>query len=341
GEIVAVNSSDDLTQSHDFVSQTPGTPPQPFDLDVVIEDKTEPDQDVFVASARTNDMAAFANDGFDNDHRPDFDFRGLLDAAGLDTGNGAGDGGVDGVVYVMDFNQGGGGDLLNTFHINEAFDKSANTTTNGRFWENLDDAFGADDDRREGDKLAFRKADGELDECGTTFNYDEEQDQAVNRDDSDANAVNAFNANDSLRYYVSARSFEDALLDNHGFIWGVDITQAIVDDAIADIADDGFANNSAGGIANGAWGNASDLLGGADAVNGANIAKGILAQADGESWLRVYYNDADSVDAAPEAVMELVGLDDVSQFTFKDIVGADCIDDCNEIKDPQDIWQVF
>ena len=47
-----------------------------------------------------------------------------------------------------------------------------------------------------------------------------EQDQAVDRDDSDANAVNAFNANDDLRYFVSARSFEDALLDNHGLIWG-------------------------------------------------------------------------------------------------------------------------
>ena len=85
-----------------------------------------------------------------------------------------------------------------------------------------------------------------------------------------------------------------------------------------------MANNSAGGIADGVWGNATQLL-------------NIMNAADGESWLRVYYNEA-GTDAAPEAVMELVGLDDVSQLTFKDIVGADCIEDCNEIKTPEDIW---
>ena len=322
--VVAEDSEDDDTQSHDFVSQTPGTPPQPFDLDVVIDDKTEPDQDVFVVSARANDMAAFANDGYDNDHRPNEDFHGLLAAAGLGTGDGAGDSGVDGVVYVMDFNQGGGGDDLSTYHINEAYSKADNTTVDGRFYDDLQDAFGLDAERYQGDKLAFRKSDGELDDCGTTFNYQEEQDQAVDRDDSDANAVNAFNANDDLRYFVSARSFEDALLDNHGLIWGVDVDQAIVDDAIADLADDGMANNSAGGIADGVWGNATQLL-------------NIMNAADGESWLRVYYNEA-GTDAAPEAVMELVGLDDVSQLTFKDIVGADCIEDCNEIKTPEDVW---
>ncbi len=323
-QVVAEDSEDDDTQSHDFVSQTPGTPPQPFDLDVVIDDKTEPDQDVFVVSARANDMAAFANDGYDNDHRPNEDFQGLLAAAGLGTGDGVADSGVDGVVYVMDFNQGGGGDDLSTYHINEAYSKVDNTTVDGRFYNDLQDAFGLDAERYQGDKLAFRKSDGELDDCGTTFNYQEEQDQAVDRDDSDANAVNAFNANDDLRYFVSARSFEDALLDNHGLIWGVDVDQAIVDDAIADLADDGFANNSAGGIADGVWGNATQLL-------------NIMNAADGESWLRVYYNEA-GTDAAPEAVMELVGLDDVSQLTFKDIVGADCIEDCNEIKTPEDIW---
>ena len=317
--VVAEDSEDDDTQSHDFVSQTPGTPPQPFDLDVVIDDKTEPDQDVFVVSARANDMAAFANDGYDNDHRPNEDFHGLLAAAGLGTGDGAGDSGVDGVVYVMDFNQGGGGDDLSTFHINEAYSKADNTTVDGRFYDDLQDAFGLDAERYQGDKLAFRKSDGELDDCGTTFNYEEEQDQAVDRDDSDANAVNAFNANDDLRYFVSARSFEDALLDNHGLIWGVDVTQADVDTAIADLADGSDAND-VGGI----WSSSTDLI-------------TTMKAADGESWLRVYYNEA-GTDAAPEAVMELVGLDDVSLITFKDIVGADCIEDCNEIKTPEDIW---
>ncbi len=322
--IPGTDPAQDNTQSLTDQGQTDGTPPDPFDLDVVLDDKTEADQDVFVVSARANDMAAFANDGYDNDHRPDVDFAGLLDAAGLATGDGAGDSGVDGVVYVMDFNQGGGGDDLSTYHINEAYSKADNTTIDGRFYDELTDAFGPDADRYQGDKLAFRQSDGELDDCGTTFNYQEEQDQAVDRDDSDANAVNAFNANDSLRYFVSARSFEDALLDNHGLIWGVDVDQSIVDDAIADLADDNIANNSAGGIADGVWGNASQLL-------------NIMNAADGESWLRVYYNEA-GTDAAPEAVMELVGLDDVSQLTFKDIVGSDCISDSNEVKTPEDIW---
>ena len=99
----------------------------------------------------------------------------------------------------------------------------------------------------------------------------------------------------------------------------MDVNQADVDAATADLAD-GSDDNDVGGI----WTSSTELL-------------GTMGEADGESWLHVYYNDADSADAAPEAVMELVGLDDVSQFTFKDIVGADCIDDCNEIKLPEDI----
>ena len=111
--------------------QTPGVPPQDLltlDDNVEIVPKTAPDQDVFVASTRANDMAAFANNGYDNDHRPDYDFQCLLAAASLATGDGGGD---DVVVYVMDFNQGTGGDLLNTFHINEAFNKADNTTIDG------------------------------------------------------------------------------------------------------------------------------------------------------------------------------------------------------------------
>ena len=64
-----------------------------LDLDlsdqVEVEDKSEPGQDVFVTSARANDMAAFANNGYDNDDRPDHDFQGLLAASGLGTGDGA------------------------------------------------------------------------------------------------------------------------------------------------------------------------------------------------------------------------------------------------------------
>ena len=227
--------------------------------------------------------------------------------------------GVDGVVYVMDFNQGGGGDDPNTFADNEAFNKAANTTPDGRFYDTLQ-AFDNDADRYQGDKLAFRKSsDGLLDECGNTFNYDEEQDQAVDRDDSDANAVNAFNANDSLRYYVSARSFEDALLDNHGLIWGVDVDQADVDTAVADLLDGD--SNDVGGI----WASSTELL-------------TTMMEAKGESWLRVYYNEA-GTDAAPEAVMELVGLDSTAQFTFKDIVGDDCIEENHaETKLPEDVW---
>ena len=334
-----VDGVQDLTQSLTAVSQTPGIPISPVDYQETILAATEPDQDVFVTSARPNNLAAFNSDGYDNDRYSQGDPFGLMEAAGhVDLSDGP-DEGVSGVVHVLDFNQGGGGDLLNTFDVNEAFSKIENTTVDGRFWQDLTDAFGADDARRQGDKLAFRKADGELDECGTAANYTEQENGSTSRDDADASAVDAFGSDTSLRYYVDARTFEDALLDNHGFDWSINITQAIVDDALADLADDGQANNSAAGLANGAWGNASDLLGGADATNAANSVAGILDQAKAESWLRVYYNEA-GTDAAPEAVMELVGLDSLSQFSFEDIVGNDCITDNNITMDPVDLWQV-
>ena len=332
-----VDGFQDLTQSLTAVSQTPGIPISPVDYEETILAATEPGQDVFVTAARPNNLAAFNSDGYDNDQYSRGDAFGLMEAAGhVDLSDGP-DEGVSGVVHVLDFNQGGGGDLLNTFDVNEAFSKIENTTVDGRFWQDLTDAFGADDGRRQGDKLAFRKADGELDECGTAANYSEQENGSTSRDDADASAVDAFGSDTSLRYYVDARTFEDALLDNHGFDWGINITQAIVDDALADLADDGQANNSAAGLANGAWGNASDLLGGADATNAANSVAGILDQAKGESWLRVYYNEA-GTDAAPEAVMELVGLDSLSQISFEDIVGDDCITDNAITMDPVDLW---
>ncbi len=303
--------------------------------------KTEAGQDVFVASSRVNNEALFGPNGYDNDLLPQEDFAGLLDAAGLVAGTNGTDGGVEGVVYVLDFNQGGGGDDLSTWDVNEAFDKAENTTDagdvppdGGRWYSQLDAAFNGDPDRLKGDKLAFRKLDGDLDECGLTTNYVEEENTAASRDDADADAFNAFNANDDLRYYVNARTFEDAL-DELGFTWGVDITQADVDAALvyleADLLDNDVADGSAGANPVGVWGNALDLLGGVGAVNVENQVQGILDQAKADSWLRVYYNDADSVDAAPEAVMELVGLDQKEQISFEDIVGADCVDpDCIE-----------
>ncbi len=322
---------------------TPAEPRTDADLTGLLVEvpKTEAGQDVFVASSRVNNEALFGPNGYDNDLLPQEDFAGLLDAAGLVAGTNGTDGGVEGVVYVLDFNQGGGGDDLSTWDVNEAFDKAENTTDagdvppdGGRWYSQLDAAFNGDPDRLEGDKIAFRKLDGDLDECGLTTNYAEEENTAASRDDADADAFNAFNANDDLRYYVNARTFEDAL-DELGFTWGVDITQADVDAALvyleADLADGGGADGSAGGNPVGVWGNALDLLGGAGAVNVENQVQGILDQAKADSWLRVYYNDADSVDAAPEAVMELVGLDQKEQISFEDIVGADCVDpDCIE-----------
>ncbi len=333
-----VDGVQDLTQSLTTVSQTPGVPVSFVDYEETIIAATEPGQDVFVASARPNNLQAFNLDGYDNDQYSRGDAFGLMKAAGhADLSDGP-DEGVSGVVHVLDFNQGGGGDLLNTFDLNEAFSIIANSTIDGRFWQELTDAFGTDDNRRQGDKLAFRKSDGQLDECGTAVNYAEQENGSASRDGADVSAVDAFSPDSGLRYYVDARTFEDALLDNHGFDWGIDITQAIVDDALADLADDGQANNSAGGLANGTWGNAADLLGGADATNAANSGTGILDQAKGESWLRVYYNEA-GTDAAPEAVMELVGLNSLSQFSFEDIVGDDCITDTNITMDPVDLWQ--
>ena len=265
-------------------------------------------------------------------------FRGALKTAGLSPLIDGPDAGIVGVVHVLDFNQGGDGDLAHTYDVNEAVDREANTTVEGRFWVELDRTFGADDDRRQGDKLAFRKTDGDLDECGKVENYAASEGSAESRDDADAGAVAAFGSDSGLRYYANARTFEDALLDNHGLRWGLDITQAIVDDALNDLADDGVANNSVGGLANGSWGNAADLLGGGDALDNGNIYQGILDQAKGQSWLRVYYNEA-GTDAAPEAVMELVGLDSLTQFSFADIVGNDCITDSNFTVDPLDLWQ--
>ncbi len=251
---------------------------------VVSEPASVAGQDVFVASAR-DFGAEWSVDGFDNDQLPK-DYQGLFEAAGRDADTDGADGGVEGVVYVMDFNQGGGGDLLNTHARNEAYNSA------------------------EGDKLGFRKTDGNLDAEGSATNYREEQNTAADRDDADANAASAFNSNADLRYYVNARSFEEALLEDHDLRWGAHVDQENVDAALADMADDGVANGSAGdGKADGSWGNAEDLL-------------GIVEAAKGASWLRVYYNEA-GTDGVPEAVMELVGLDSVAQFSFADIVGAD------------------
>ncbi len=315
---------DDDTQSLDEVEQIEGTPPIEKDLGILVEseNKSEASQDVFVASARTNDAAAFAADGYDNDLMPQHDFRGLMKAAGLEGGDDGEDGGVAGVVYVLDFNQGNGLDDLSTWHLNEAVNRSENTDPGSATGMALKAAFEADVDRIEGDKLAFRKSDGQLDECGTAANYSETENSAVDRDDADAGAVNAFGSNGSLRYHVSARTFEDALQKNHGLIWGVDIDQADVDTALADL-DDGFDANDIGGI----WSSSLHLI-------------ETITAAKSESWLRVYYNEA-GTDAAPEAVMELVGLDSKAQISFKDIVGADCIVDCDVTKDPVDICDPF
>ena len=238
--------------------------------------------DIFVAGAR--DIEDFS-DGFDNDKLPE-DVDGLLQAAGHSPDTDGSDEGADGVVYVLDFNQGSHGNNVST-PGNEAYDAN------------------------EGDLLAFRNTDGILDECGSATNYQEVQDQGVNRDDADANAFNAFASNDGLRYYVNARSFEDALLDNTGLVWGVDVNQNIIDRALEDLADgtdDGI--NSPG---NRYSGSSQDLI---DMINDAKA----------DSWLRVYYNE-EGTDATPEAVFELVGLDNISQFSFDDIAGADCIED--------------
>ncbi len=327
----------DLTQSLTTVSQAPATIAGYVDYEETVVPATTPDQDVFVTAASFNDIATFGEDGFDNDRLPHVDMFDLLKTAGLSPLINGPDEGIIGVVHVLDFNQGGGGDLLHTFDVNEAIDKEANTTVDGRFWRELDGAFGADDDRRQGDKIAFRKTDGELDECGKVGNYAASEGSAESRDDADTGAVAAFGSDSGLRHYANARTFEDALLDNHGLRWGLDITQAIVDDAINDLADDGVANNSAGGLASGSWGNAADLLGGGDALDNGNIYHGILDQAKGQSWLRVYYNEA-GTDAAPEAVMELVGLDSLTQFSFADIVGHDCITDADVTQDREDLW---
>ena len=238
--------------------------------------------DIFVTGAR--DIEDFS-DGFDNDNLPE-DVDGLMEAAGLAPDSDGADEGADGVVYVLDFNQGSHGNNGST-PGNEAYDPN------------------------EGDLLAFRNSDGILDDCGSATNYQEVQDQGVNRDDADANAFNAFGSNDGLRYYVNARSFEDALLENTGMVWGVDVNQNIIDRALEDLADgtdDGI--NSPG---NRYSGSSQDLI---DMINDAKA----------DSWLRVYYNEA-GTDATPEAVFELVGLDNISQFSFDDIAGADCIED--------------
>ncbi len=333
----AEDGEQDLSQSLTTVSVTPATIAGYVDYEETVMPATVPDQDVFVTAASSNNIAAFGTDGFDNDRLPHVDLFNLLETAGRHSMINGPDEGIIGVVHVLDFNQGGDGDLAHTFDVNEAVDKAANTTVDGRFWRELDNTFGTDDDRRQGDKVAFRKTDGELDECGKVENYAASEGSAESRDDADAGAVAAFGSDSGLRYYANARTFEDALLDNHGLRWGLDITQAIVDDAINDLADDGAANNSADGLANGSWGNAADLLGGGDALDNGNIYYGILDQAKGQSWLRVYYNEA-GTDAAPEAVMELVGLDSLTQFSFADIVGHDCITDADLTQDREDLW---
>ncbi len=317
----AADATHDDTQTiNDLGLVVPAEPRAEVGLNdlVSVDDKSKASQDVFVAAARNNDAATFATDGYDNDLMPRYDFRGLLEAAGLRAGANGADGGVEGVVYVLDFNQGNGRDDLSTWHLNEAYNKSENTDVGSATGTALKGAFGGDLDRVEGDKLAFRKSDGVLDDCGSAANYAESENSAANRDDADANAVNAFNANEGLRYYVNARTFEDALLKNHALIWGVDVDQADVDAARADLAD-GFDDNDVGG----GWLGSLHLL-------------ETMRAAKSESWLRVYYNEA-GTDAAPEAVMELVGLDRKTQMSFKDIVGDDCIDDCDFSKDPVDI----
>lgn len=307
-QVVAADGIQDDGQSLDDLGQTDGVPPTDFDLEINVDPKTVAAQDVFVAGAR-NITAADFGDGFDNDLMPQGDFHGLLDADGLagDGSNGL-DAGVQGVVYVLDFNQGTGGDDLSTYNFNEAINKAANTTANGRWEGQLDDTYG-DPDRLQGDKVAFRKLDGTLEEMsGMGTNYAEQQDNSASRDDADANAFSAFNSNGLLRYFVDARSFEQALFDDHNLVWGVDVTQADVDAAIADLAD-GFDD----------LGTSTDLIADLDA-------------AKAESWLRVYYNE-EGTDAAPEAVMELVGLDRVSQFHYEDIVGSNDIT-VGEIADP-------
>ncbi len=246
--------------------------------DLQVTTNRENGSDVFVAGAR--DIEDFS-DGFDNDNLPE-DYLGLLGAAGRAAGSDGLDEGADGVVYVLDFNQGSHGNKVST-PGNEAYDAA------------------------EGDLLAFRDSDGNLDECGSATNYEEVQDQGVSRDDADANAFNAFASNDGLRYYVNARSFEDALSER-GYTWGVDVDQDDIDAALADL-EDNVDDNDVGGI----WSSSTELL---QTIND--------AQAD--SWLRVYYNEA-GTDATPEAVFELVGLDNISQFSFDDIAGADCIED--------------
>ena len=274
-----------------------------------------------MASARDNDLPSFQTDVYDNDDLPGVRLRRLLEAAGFDplldlgVNDGPGDDfGADGVVYVLDFNQGGGGDLLNTFTNNEALNKGANTNTDvgNHFYDQLVNEFGVlDTARTNGDKLAFRNADGDLDACGNGANYQEQQDQAVSRDDADANAISAFNSNDSLLYFVNARSVEDALLERD-FIWGANVgkyvNQADVEAAILDLSDN--VDDNASGNAN---------------FTSSQAILDLMNEAKADSWLRVYYNDPNSEDAAPEAVMELVGLDNISQFHFQDIVGSDCL----------------
>ncbi len=250
--------------------------------DLSVTKNWESGSDIFVAGAR--DIEDFS-DGFDNDNLPD-DVDGLMEAAGRTPGSDGPDEGADGVVYVLDFNQGN--------HGNNA-------------WTPINEAYNAN----EGDLLAFRDSDGNLDDCGSATNYQEVQDQGVSRDDADANAFNAFASNDGLRYYVNARSFEDALLDNTGLVWGVDVNQNIVDEALEDLADG--IDDGIGGPGPRYSGSSQDLI-------------DMITEAKADSWLRVYYNE-EGTDATPEAVFELVGLDNISQFSFEDIGGADCIED--------------
>ncbi len=323
--VVAVDATHDTSESLDDLGNQDGTgiPPQPFDLEVEHEDKTSAGQDVFVASARANDLPSFQTDVYDNDDLPEYDFAGLLEAAGFDpvddlgVNDGPGDDfGADGVVYVLDFNQGEGGDLLNTFTVNEALINGKADNTNpepgNHFYDQLVNAFGVlDTARTNGDKVAFRNGDGDLDACGNGANYQEQQDQAVSRDDADANAISAFNSNPDLLYFVNARSVEDALLERD-FIWGANVgkyvNQADIDAAILDLSDN--VDDNASGNAN---------------FTSSQAILDLMNEAKADSWLRVYYNDPNSKDAAPEAVMELVGLDNISQFHFQDIVGSDCL----------------
>lgn len=216
-----------------------------------------PDVDQFVVRSQAGaenganrTIASNYADGWDNDYVP-VDFSGIVRDMSTTAGYYTGDAFYTNIVKnwladpFLQPQQVRDGDLPNTVPDTQDGVRGVDFAVDFHSIDTVRDGFGG-----EADKLIFRNQFGEFSANGAATNYAEFHQAASNRDDADADAFNAFAANDQLRYVA--------------------------------ISNDG--------------------------IDG------------GDNFLRVYYNDETSADATPDAVIELVGLNNaLNQFHYQDI----------------------